>query len=711
MQLNQYIPRWVRQRIPKAIKDLAPPGWRGLPAPIYNLDTLQAYGSKEKRKIEKRALLSYITLPFRLSKNDPRNFQFSNIGIARSIVRALNELGYVVDVIEYTDTKFHPRREYDLFIGHGGYNFECIKKKLSPETLKIYLSTGIYWKEFNQREVERFKSLEQRRGVQLPLDRMITNSEESANCAADAIICLGNKNAKKSYEQFPLVVNINNAVYSDDHYEHAVKDFTFERSNFLFLAGSGNVHKGLDLLLEIFSQIDAHLWICQDIEPHFYEIYQRELQNFHNIHLIGSIPMRSSQFYYLIDRCAFIIHPSCAEGQPGAVIECMHQGLIPIVSHESNIDTDGYGITLKNCSLEELTEIIKDLSQRAPEWCEEMSYRTRNISAKEYSEATFLENMKNAIKFIIDKKKIHMPEVRLKVAISKDFGNGRRPYKRNGLEGIMGRLVSKDLRSKKKLTISERINRFVDSKKNIIIPEKHKDFENQVCIIVPCYKHEKYLRATFESIIHQTWRPFKVIFINDSSPDNTQTVLESLIHNNPEDISCEILKTCRNLGQSEALNFGIRHTNAEVIMILKDDDYLMYDALEFALNVLKTHDELFMIGATSFWFREDRDLRHWPKNISEIVGSKALRINKWGPHDALKFSHPNDINMTHSSCTFFKSAWEAVNGYFPNKGKRVVKCSDRDFQMRVCSLVPIGISQEVPFAFWREGSSIDKELT
>jgi len=351
---------------------------------------------------DKRALVSYITHAFQqFSPGDARNVQFSNIGIARSIVRILNELGYIVDVVEWSDTEFVPNKHYDLFIGHGGCNFERIARKLLPEAVSIYFSTGVYWNEWNRIEEERFRWLEERRGVRLPHDRWIQHGEEYANQSADGIICLGNDVAKDSYSQFPLVINLNNATYNDDRYDWAQKDFASGVDNFLFFSGGGNVHKGLDLLLEAFVQVDAHLYICQHIEPDFHDLYRHELEDFPNIHLVGPVPMRGPQFYKLVDTCNFVIHPSCAEGQPGSTIECMHQGLIPVVSRENNIDTNDYGITLDTCDIAEIARVVSDLSQRPPEWCEEMSRRVRRVALSHFSEAAFLRNMRDAIQRVI----------------------------------------------------------------------------------------------------------------------------------------------------------------------------------------------------------------------------------------------------------------------------------------------------------------------
>src|SRR4030043_281721 len=94
---------------------------------IYGLWMLNTSLSTNVQK--KRALLSYITTPFTKPKNDQSQIRFANIGVAKSIVYVLNQLGYIVDVIDWKDKKFVPRRKYNLFIGHGGEKFKKKKEK------------------------------------------------------------------------------------------------------------------------------------------------------------------------------------------------------------------------------------------------------------------------------------------------------------------------------------------------------------------------------------------------------------------------------------------------------------------------------------------------------------------------------------------------------------------------------------------------------
>jgi glycosyltransferase involved in cell wall biosynthesis len=352
----------------------------------------------------KRALLSYLVEPvwYRPSKRDKA--MFSNPGIAQYIPRALNELGYRVDIINHDNRQFNVTRKYDLFVGHEGTNYELILRQLPPDAVKIYFSTGNYWEFSNNQETERFEYLNSRRSIILPYDRYIHNDQEFANRNADGIICVGSDFARETYSKFPMVIPINNAAFPDEKYRYDEKDFNEGRKNFLFYSGPGNVHKGLDLLLDVFLKTNNHLYIYTIIEPLFEKAFHKELNDVPNIHLMGYVHLHNPKIYAVINRCNFVILPSCSEGQPGSVVECMHKGLIPIVSREANIDTDDFGITLDNCSVETILRVVEEVSAKSPEWCRERSLRTRNTARQNYTTEKFLQNMKDAIEYIIGQK-------------------------------------------------------------------------------------------------------------------------------------------------------------------------------------------------------------------------------------------------------------------------------------------------------------------
>jgi hypothetical protein len=352
-------------------------------------------------KTSKKALVSYLVSPL-LPLNHYRNrAMFSNAGIAKCIPQALNELGYVVDIISYDNVKWRPAENYDLFIGHGGINFESISRQLPDKTIQIYFSTGIYWKESNIREARRIYDLALRRGYLIAPDRVIQNSEEFANQAADGIICLGNQEAVRTYKQFPCVIGINNASYPVTRLKSQTKDYEQGRKHFLFFSGGGNVHKGLDLLLEAFAGTDLHLHICQKIDPQFAKVYDYELRKCPNIHSFGFIPMRSAQFISLVNLCNWTILASCAEGQPGATIECMAYGLIPILPVSANIDLEDFGFQFPDSSIDAIRSIIYQASEIPVDDCKKRSSLSIKISETEYTAERFKQNFKSAVQEIV----------------------------------------------------------------------------------------------------------------------------------------------------------------------------------------------------------------------------------------------------------------------------------------------------------------------
>lgn len=354
---------------------------------------------------DKAALVSYVTAPF---KEGSGSTLFTHAGVPKLMAQAVQELGYSVDVIEWDNTAFKPRKDYQLFIGHAGMNFERLAARLSPQCVNIYFSTGTYWQEHNRAEKARFDALEQRRGIRLPPDRPIENSEEGANALADGIICLGNHLAKKSYAKFPAVYHLNNAAYPLPSGPASQDDTARAASTgFLFLSSEGNVHKGLDLLLETFSRPDvqavAQLYICQKIRPDFHALYKRELEDTPNIHLVGHVDLQSGLFQETRQKCTFLIHPSCAEGQPGAVLDGMRYGLIPVLTPENHVDVDDCGFMI-SASLPELAEEVKRLSRLPIAECRRLAQNAQEAVARDFSPEGFSQNIKRSISSIVSCK-------------------------------------------------------------------------------------------------------------------------------------------------------------------------------------------------------------------------------------------------------------------------------------------------------------------
>jgi glycosyltransferase involved in cell wall biosynthesis len=218
---------------------------------------------------------------------------------------------------------------------------------------------------------------------------------------ADGVIGIGNEFTRHTYADIASVSMINGTSLYDDRLEWCPKDYEAGRQHYLYFAGGGNVHKGLDLLLEAFTGLEQHLWIGSPIDKKFAAVYAKELKHATNIHNLGWIQPRGRQFYQLMRLCNFCILPSCSEGQSQSVLECMNQGLIPVISHPAGIDVSNFGIWIDPCTIDRIRELVQEIASWPVERYKTMSLNAREVVRSAYSEESFSLELEKAIKTLI----------------------------------------------------------------------------------------------------------------------------------------------------------------------------------------------------------------------------------------------------------------------------------------------------------------------
>ncbi|MGD8306656.1 MAG: glycosyltransferase family A protein [Ignavibacteria bacterium] len=98
-----------------------------------------------------------------------------------------------------------------------------------------------------------------------------------------------------------------------------------------------------------------------------------------------------------------------------------------------------------------------------------------------------------------------------------------------------------------------------------------------VSIIIPAYNFEKWIKATIESAIAQTWQNKEIIVIDDGSTDNTYHIAKQF--------ESKILKvlTQENSGACVARNKALKLAQGDFIQWLDADDLLAHDKIEMQL--------------------------------------------------------------------------------------------------------------------------------
>lgn len=336
-----------------------------------------------------RALVSFWIEPYLLPPDQDLPYSHTHYWESREIGRIWSELGYEVDAIHWTNLDFEPEKEYDVFVDVR-LNLERLGPRLGPDCLKLQHIETAHWAFHNPAQMRRLRMLEERRGLRIRPQKLI--QENRAIETADFGTTTGNEftietyaHAGREIRHVPI-----SAPYLFPSPES--KDFEACRRRWLWFGSGGLVHKGLDLVLDVFRDLPDHeLVVCGPVqaERDFERAYARELYGTDNIRTVGWVDIASPTFAEVIRSCAGLVYPSCSEGGGGSVITCLHAGLIPILTRETSVDFGDWGIRLEDDSVETIRETVLRTSARPTEELRELATSGWNHARATHSREKF----------------------------------------------------------------------------------------------------------------------------------------------------------------------------------------------------------------------------------------------------------------------------------------------------------------------------------
>lgn len=331
-----------------------------------------------------RTLISYTTLPF-MSGNGALSAH-TNRWECKEIANTFLNRGYVVDVIDW-DRPFIPKTRYDFLIDVRP-DMERLAEKLNNDCYKVFHATGAHWDFQNRAEIRRIADIEMRRGKKLT-PRRLQREGHSAE-TADIITSLGNDFtistyafAKKDIVRIPI--STTRLFPSPES-----KNFETARNSFVWIGGAGMAHKGLDLVLEAFSGMpELSLTVFGKGDSDFMDVYKKELFETANIKYEGYVDIGSERFSKVVEASLALVFPSCSEGGGGSAIECMHAGLIPIVSREASVDVEDFGIILRENTIEEIRAQAQHLASLPTEALKRSAIKAWEYARKRHTRESF----------------------------------------------------------------------------------------------------------------------------------------------------------------------------------------------------------------------------------------------------------------------------------------------------------------------------------
>ncbi|MEH2046102.1 glycosyltransferase family 2 protein [Nostoc sp.] len=148
----------------------------------------------------------------------------------------------------------------------------------------------------------------------------------------------------------------------------------------------------------------------------------------------------------------------------------------------------------------------------------------------------------------------------------------------------------------------------------------------KVSVIIPVYGVEKYIAATVQSVLEQTYTNFELLIIDDASLDRSINICQQFT-----DPRIKIIHQA-NRGVSGARNTGIRHAQGEYLAFLDGDDLWLPEKLEKQIAHLENSPAVGVSFSRSAFIDEAGQALgtyQMPK-LKEITSSYLLSCNPVG---------------------------------------------------------------------------------
>lgn len=136
-----------------------------------------------------------------------------------------------------------------------------------------------------------------------------------------------------------------------------------------------------------------------------------------------------------------------------------------------------------------------------------------------------------------------------------------------------------------------------------------------ISVVMPVYNSGAFLAEAIYSILHQTFRDFELIALNDGSTDNSLSILHAMA---AEDSRLRVIHEESNTGLVSRLNQGISLSRGKYIARMDSDDIAMPKRLQTQFNFLEANPNICIVGS-AYERTSDNSVMRCPYTHDEIL--------------------------------------------------------------------------------------------
>lgn len=123
-----------------------------------------------------------------------------------------------------------------------------------------------------------------------------------------------------------------------------------------------------------------------------------------------------------------------------------------------------------------------------------------------------------------------------------------------------------------------------------------------VSVVMPAYNAEKYICASIDSVLAQSYSNIELVIVDDGSTDNTADIINNYIKSSNKHI---IYKRQINGGPARARNVGILLSTGAWISFIDSDDYWASNHLQLLFDKASTDGEVGLVYGSKIFVDKD----------------------------------------------------------------------------------------------------------
>lgn len=142
-----------------------------------------------------------------------------------------------------------------------------------------------------------------------------------------------------------------------------------------------------------------------------------------------------------------------------------------------------------------------------------------------------------------------------------------------------------------------------------------------VTVLIPSYRHEQYIEETLRSVIAQSYRQFRILVVDDCSPDDTVGRAQAVL-----DPRIEVRRNGANLGLGNSVLTALASVTTPFVALLNSDDLLHPEHLSRCRHALVS-DSSAVLVATDLHLIDDEGGALAPGCTSPILDGR--QVHDW----------------------------------------------------------------------------------